>query len=83
MEKGLLRTGKLEDWLAATEEYCGIDLDSYTYEWRKLMILFNANYIGIKELEEKNGGYHIILNCPSSFDLRRCLGDDKKRIKSG
>lgn len=46
------------------------------------MILLNGQYVGIKELESRGDGYHMILNHPSSFDLRMAIGDDKNRIKS-
>lgn len=75
--------GELDYWLALSQKEAGLDIDSYVYTWRQLMILFNAQYFfGIKELEEKNGGYHVILNHPSSFEIRRGLGDDKNRVKS-
>lgn len=74
-------------FLEQTTKSLGFDIDSYQYEYRKLMSILNARYLAEQTnssfvLNEKNGGYHISIGIPSSLELRGLFQDDKKRMLS-
>jgi hypothetical protein len=80
-------SARIEPRLEATSRVLKLDVDSYLFEWKKLMLIFNMKYVadqlGVEfKLKEKNGGYHVFVKTESGQMLRRALGDDPKRIRS-